>query len=108
MIEKFINGFVSEINRPNVFLFSLILANKFKGDILIKDEIDESMPDIVVLIGDDVYDMFGKIDKNIINIDEYVVLNKMNLLFNLKFYNYVKWSFVYEENDDEMYFNDVN
>ncbi len=60
MIENFINGFISEIKRPNVFLFSLILANKFNGDVLIKDELDESMPDIIVLIGDEFYDMFGK------------------------------------------------
>jgi hypothetical protein len=108
MIENFINGFISEVKRPNIFLFSLILANKFKGEVLIKDEIDESMPDIVVLIGNDIYDMFGKIDNGIVNIDEYVVLDRMNLLFNIKFYNYSKWSFVYEENDDEMYYNDVN
>ena len=108
MIENFINGFISEVNRPNIFLFSLILANKFKGEVLIKDELDESIPDIIVMINGEFYDMFGKIDKGIIDIDDYVVLNRMNLLFNTKFYNYAKWFFVYEENDDEMYYNDVN
>lgn len=108
MIENFINGFMSEVERPNIFLFSLILANKFKGEVLIKDELDESIPDIIVMINGEFYDMFGKIDKGIIDIDSYVVLNRMNLLFNTKFYNYAKWFFVYEENDDEMYYNDVN
>lgn len=108
MIENFISGFISEVKRPNIFLFSLILANKFKGEVLIKDELDESIPDIIVMINGEFYDMFGKIDKGIIDIDDYVVLNRMNLLFNTKFYNYAKWFFVYEENDDEIYYNDVN
>ncbi len=108
MIEKFIEDFNSQIKRPNVFLFSLLLANKFKGEILVNFQSDDSMPDVVVLIGTDFYDMFGKIDDNIINVDDYTILDRLSLLYNARFYNYAKWSFVYEENDDEMYFNDVN
>lgn len=108
MIEKFIEDFNSQIKRPNVFLFSLLLANKFRGEILVNFQSDDSMPDVIVLIGTDFYDMFGKIDSDIINVDDYTILNRLSLLYNTRFYEYVKWSFVYEENDDEMYFNDVN
>ena len=108
MIEKFIEDFNSQIKRPNVFLFSLLLANKFRGEILVNFQSDDSMPDVIVLIGTDFYDIFGKIDSDIINVDDYTILNRLNLFYNTRFYEYVKWSFVYEENDDEMYFNDVN
>ena len=108
MIEKFIEDFNSQINRPSPFLFSLILANKFKGEILVNFQSDDSMPDVVVLIENNFYDIFGKIDDGIISIDDYSILDRLSLLYNTKFYQYARWSFIYEENDDEMYFNDVN
>jgi hypothetical protein len=108
MVEKFINGFVSEVKHPNIFLFSLMLANKFKGELLIKDDMDESLPDIIVLIDGVFYDIFGEVDSNIIELDGYNVLDKLNVLSNIRFYNYIKWSFIHQESDDEMYYNDVN
>jgi hypothetical protein len=108
MVEKFINGFVSEVKHPNIFIFSLMLANKFNGELLIKDDMDESLPDIVVMIDGEFYDIFGKIDDGMINSEDYSVLNKLNLLSNIRFYNYAKWSFIHQESDDEMYYNDVN
>jgi hypothetical protein len=110
MIEKFINDFVSEVRDPNVFLFSLILANKFNGDVLIysDDENQEYYPDIVVLIDGKIYDMFGEIDEGIVELDSYAVFDKLSLLNSVKIYNYCKWAFMYEVNEDQMYYNEVN
>lgn len=110
MIEKFINDFTSEVRDPNVFLFSLILANKFNGEVLIyMDEDDEGYyPDIIVLIKGKIYDMFGEIDEGIVELDSYAIFDKLSLLKSVKMYNYCKWAFVYEANEDQMYYNEVN
>jgi hypothetical protein len=110
MIEKFINDFTSEVRDPNVFLFSLILANKFNGEVLIyMDEDDEGYyPDIIVLINGKIYDMFGEIDEVIVELDSYAIFDKLSLLKSVKMYNYCKWAFMYEVNEDQMYYNEVN
>lgn len=108
MVEKFINSFTSEIKDPNPFLFSLILANKFNGIIFVKDEQDESMNDFVVFINDKLYDQFGVINFKDIDIENYVAFDKLSAIFYAKQYHSLKWLFINESNDDELYYNDIN
>jgi hypothetical protein len=108
MIEKFIKSFTSEINEPNPFLFSLILANKFDGIIFIKDDQDDSMIDFVVFINDKLYDMFGEVYFKDIEIENYVAFDKLSAIFSARQYNQLKWVFINESNEDELYYNNIN
>jgi len=108
MVEKFIKSFTSEIKEPNPFLFSLILANKFNGIIFIKDEQDNSIIDFVVFINDKLYDQFGEVKFKDIDIENYVAFDKLSAIFSAKQYHSLKWLFINEINDDELYYNDIN
>jgi hypothetical protein len=108
MVEKFIKSFTSEIKEPNPFLFSLILANKFQGVIFVKDNEDDSMVDFVVFIDDKLYDMFGEVKFKDIDIENYVAFDKLSAIFSAKQYHSLKWLFINEINDDELYYNDIN
>ena len=107
-VEKYIEDFVSSVSSISPFVFSLMLANKFKGKVLIKDSEDDELPDVVVLIDDNYYDVFGVIDRYIITKDDYKALDTLSLLANIKFYHYIKWSFINEECEDQLYYNDIN
>jgi hypothetical protein len=52
--------------------------------------------------------MFGEIDEGIVELDSYAVFDKLSLLNSVKIYNYCKWAFMYEVNEDQMYYNEVN
>jgi hypothetical protein len=108
MVEKFINNFTSEIKEPNLFLFALILANKFNGIIFVKDEEDDSMVDFVVLINDRIYDVFGEVKLKDIDIENYVSFDKMSAIFSARQYHKLKWLFINETNEDELYYNNIN
>ena len=107
-VEKYIEDFVSSVSSISPFVFSLMLANKFKGKVLIRESEDEELPDVVVLIEDNYYDIFGVIDRYLITKDDYKALDTLSLLSNVRFYHYIKWSFVNEVSDDELYYNDIN
>ena len=108
MIEKFIKSFTTEIKDPNAFLFSLILANKFNGIIFVKDNEDESMTDFVVFINDKIYDQFGEVRFKDVDIENYVAFDKLSAIFSAKQYHSLKWLFINETNEDELYYNDIN
>lgn len=107
-VEKYIEDFVSSVSSISPFVFSLMLANKFKGKVLIKESEDDELPDVVVLIDDNYYDVFGVIDRYLITEDDYKALDTLSLLANIKFYHYIKWSFINEECEDQLYHNDIN
>jgi hypothetical protein len=108
MVEKFIKSFTSEIKEPNPFLFSLILANKFNGVIFVKDNKDGSMIDFVVFIDDKLYDMFGEVKFKDVDIENYISFDKFSSMFNVREYNHLKWLFINEINEDELYYNNIN
>ena len=107
-VEKYIEDFISSVSSISPFIFSLMLANKFKGIVLIKESEDDELPDIVVLIDEEYYDIFGKIDKYLITKEDYKSLDTMPLLSSVRFYHYIKWCFINEVSEDEMYYNDIN
>lgn len=107
-VEKYIEDFVSSVSSISPFVFSLMLANKFKGKILIKESQDDELPDVVVLIEDNYYDIFGVIDGYLITKDDYKALDTLSLISNVRFYHYIKWSFINEECEDQLYYNDIN
>jgi len=107
MIEKFIDRFISQVSSPNQLLFALILTNKFGGTVLVRDS-EDLMPDIISLIDNKLYDAYGLIDEGLVDINDYEHLDKMSLLFNVKFYNYAKWALAYEGGDDQLYYDDIN
>ena len=107
-VEKYIEDFVSSVSSISPFVFSLMLANKFKGKVLIKESEDDELPDVVVLIEDNYYDIFGVIDRHLITKEDYKALDTLSLLANVKFYHYIKWSFINEECEDQLYYNDIN
>jgi hypothetical protein len=103
MVESFIDSFRLEIENPNPFLFSLILANKFNGSVFIKDDDDDSIIDFVVLIDDKLYDAYGRVSFKHIDIENYVVFDKLSTLFITNQYHKLKWLLINELNDDELY-----
>lgn len=107
-VEKYIEDFVSSVSSISPFVFSLMLSNKFKGKVLIKESEDDELPDIVVLIDNEYYDVFGVIDKHLITKEDYKALDTLSLLSNIRFYHYIKWSFINEECEDQLYHNDIN
>lgn len=107
-VEKYIEDFVSSVSSISPFVFSLMLSNKFKGKVLIKESEDDELPDVVVLIDNEYYDVFGVIDKHLITKDDYKTLDTLSLLSNVRFYHYIKWSFINEECEDQLYHNDIN
>lgn len=107
-VEKYIEDFVSSVSSISPFVFSLMLANKFKGKVLIKESEDDELPDVVVLIDDNYYDLFGVIDRHLITKEDYKALDTLSLLANVRFYHYIKWSFINEECEDQLYHNDIN
>ena len=107
-VEKYIEDFVSSVSSISPFVFSLMLANKFKGKVLIKESEDDELPDVVVLIEDNYYDIFGVIDRHLITKEDYKALDTLSLLSNVRFYHYIKWSFINEECEDQLYHNDIN
>ena len=107
-VEKYIEDFISSVSSISPFVFSLMLANKFKGKVLIKESEDDELPDVVVLIEDNYYDIFGFIDRHLITKEDYKALNTLSLLSNVRFYHYIKWSFINEECEDQLYHNDIN
>lgn len=107
-VEKYIEDFVSSVSSISPFVFSLMLANKFKGNVLIKESEDDELPDVVVLIDDNYYDVFGVIDRHLITKEDYKALDTLSLLSNVRFYHYIKWSFINEECEDQLYHNDIN
>lgn len=107
-VEKYIEDFISSVSSISPFVFSLMLANKFKGKVFIKESEDDELPDVVVLIEDEYYDVFGVIEKNLINEEYYKALDTLSLLANVRFYHYIKWSFINEECEDQLYYNDIN
>lgn len=107
-VEKYIEDFVSSVSSISPFVFSLMLANKFKGKVLVRESEDDELPDIVVLIDNEYYDIFGVIDKYLITKEDYKALDTLSLLSNVRFYHYIKWSFVNEECEDQLYHNDIN
>jgi hypothetical protein len=108
MVEKFIKSFTSEIKEPNPFLFSLILANKFQGVIFVKDNQDDSMVDFVVFINDKLYDMFGEVKFKDVDIENYSMFDKLSAIFSANQYHALKWLFINETNEDELYYNNIN
>ena len=107
-VEKYIEDFVSSVSSISPFVFSLMLSNKFKGKVLIKESEDDELPDVVVLIEDNYYDIFGVIDRHLITKEDYKALDTLSLLSNVRFYHYIKWSFINEECEDQLYYNDIN
>ena len=107
-VEKYIEDFISSVSSISPFVFSLMLANKFKGNVLIKESEDDELPDVVVLIEDNYYDIFGVIDRHLITKEDYKALDTLSLLSNVRFYHYIKWSFINEECEDQLYHNDIN
>lgn len=110
MIEKYINDFTSMVREPNILLFSLMLANKFNGQVLMyQDEKEyDAHPDIIVMINGKLYDMFGEIDNGTVELDSYMLFDKLSMLQNIKVYNYFKWVFINECNEDQEYYNEMN
>ena len=49
-VEKYIEDFISSVSSISPFVFSLMLSNKFKGKVLIKESEDDEIPDVVFLI----------------------------------------------------------
>ena len=107
-VEKYIEDFVSSVSSISPFVFSLMLSNKFKGKVLIKESEDDELPDVVVLIEDNYYDIFGIIDRYLITKEDYKALDTLSLLADVRFYHYIKWSFINEECEDQLYHNDIN
>lgn len=107
-VEKYIEDFISSVSSISPFVFSLMLANKFKGKVLIKESEDDELPDVVVLIEDNYYDIFGVIDRYLITKEDYKALDTLSLLADIRFYHYIKWSFINEECEDQLYHNDIN
>ena len=107
-VEKYIEDFVSSVSSISPFVFSLMLSNKFKGKVLIKESEDDELPDVVILIEDNYYDIFGVIDRHLITKEDYKALDTLSLLSNVRFYHYIKWSFINEECEDQLYHNDIN
>ena len=107
-VEKYIEDFISSVSSISPFVFSLMLANKFKGKVLIKESEDDELPDVVVLIEDNYYDIFGVIDRYLITKEDYKALDTLSLLANVRFYHYIKLSFINEECEDQLYHNDIN
>ena len=107
-VEKYIEDFVSSVSSISPFVFSLMLSNKFKGKVLIKESEDDELPDVVVLIEDNYYDIFGVIDRHLITKEDYKALDTLSLLADIRFYHYIKWSFINEECEDQLYHNDIN
>ena len=67
-----------------------------------------TLADVVVLIDNEYYDVFGVIDKHLITKEDYKALDTLSLLSNVRFYHYIKWSFINEECEDQLYHNDIN
>lgn len=107
-VEKYIEDFVSSVSGISPFVFSLMLSNKFKGKVLIKESEDDELPDVVVLIENNYYDIFGVIDRYLITKEDYKALDTLSLLADVRFYHYIKWSFINEECEDQLYHNDIN
>jgi len=107
-VEKYIEDFISSVSSISPFVFSLMLSNKFKGKVLIKESEDDELPDVVVLIENNYYDIFGVIDSHLITKEDYKALDTLSLLSNVRFYHYIKWSFINEECEDQLYHNDIN
>ena len=107
-VEKYIEDFVSSVSSVSPFVFSLMLSNKFKGKVLIKESEDDELPDVVILIEDNYYDIFGVIDRYLITKEDYKALDTLSLLADVRFYQYIKWSFINEECEDQLYHNDIN
>lgn len=99
-----INNFLIEMNgaTPNPFIFSMMLANEFNGKVLVFDD------DYIVRIEGDYYDFNGLINKEDLDLDDYVVVNKLSLLDNIKMYNYIKWWFITPYIQDEIYHVNMN
>jgi hypothetical protein len=107
MVEEFINKFKNEVRNPNIFAFSLILSNAFDGTILMKNNNDNTMVDYVVLIDDLLYDIFGVVNFKDIDIENYKAVNAHDFMLNIKLYNSIKWFFINEMNEDELYHRDI-
>lgn len=107
-IERYIDSFRAEVRDPNIFLFSLMLSNRFKGEVLVLiDEEEETRPDIVVSIGNKIYDIFGEIDSEI-DLSDYARLDRLSSIASVNMYENCKWIFINEDNYDQSYFNEIN
>jgi hypothetical protein len=103
---NWISNFRCELSGETVnqTIFSLMLANKFKGDVYVN--IDEyEILDMVVLIDGVYYDIEGIVESGDIPIDEYVKYDKLSLISHTETYNQVKWWFLNETNDEYNRYN---
>lgn len=94
---NWINNFRNELagQEVNNTIFSLMLANKFNGEVLVKLE-EYDILDIVVLIENNLYDINGEIDPDEIEASEYIMFDKLSLLHYTSAYQQAKWWFFKE------------
>lgn len=99
-----INNFSIEMEgkMPNPFIFAVMLSNNFNGKVFVCED------DFIVRINGEFYDFNGFIDSDDLNMDDYIPLDKLSLLENVKLYHYVKWWFVAPFVEDELYHINVN
>jgi hypothetical protein len=103
---NWINNFRCELagETVNQTIFSLMLANKFKGDVYVNTDEYEIL-DMVVLIDGVYYDIEGIVESGDIPIDEYVKYDKLSLISHTETYNQVKWWFLNETKDEHYQHN---
>lgn len=99
-----INNFSIEMEgrMPNPFIFSVMLANKFNGKVFSCED------DFIVRINGEFYDFNGIIDTEDLDLDEYVIIDKLSILDDVKMYNYIKWWFIHPFIQDELYYINMN
>lgn len=74
-------------------VFSMLLANKFKGDVLVN--VDEFyFLDVVVSIDGLFYDINGEVDTEYSNKSFYIPLNKLSVLHNTSAHEQIKRCFI--------------
>jgi hypothetical protein len=102
--HTWINNFSAEMEgkMPNPFVFSVMLANNFNGKVFVCED------DFIVRINGEFYDFNGCIDSEDLDLDEYVILDKLSLLDNVKMYHYIKWWFINPFVEDELYHINMN
>lgn len=84
----YIMNFISEVPEPNPFIFSLMLANQFKGKVL------WCSGDFITAIDGRYYDAEGEVLAEDLDLIEWSELDRLSILESVDSYESVKWFFV--------------
>jgi len=83
----FIMNFLAEVPEPNPFLFNLILANQFKGEVLYCEG------DFITKIKDKYYDVEGEVLSDELELHMWSRLDLLSIFETVESYEACKWFF---------------